>query len=54
MMSDVVTDSSTCPKANAPRAAAAVRGTAWVRSVPTNWLAPSRIEKEQEHDDERP
>jgi len=39
--SDVVTDSSTWPKVRAPRAAARVSGTAWVRSVPTSWFAPS-------------
>ena len=38
--SDVVTDSSTWPKVKAPSAAASVRGTAWVRSVPTSWFAP--------------
>ena len=36
MMIDVVTESSTWPKASAPSAAAMVSGTAWVRSVPTN------------------
>ena len=41
MISEVVTENSMWPKATAPRAAAAVRGTAWVRSVPTSWLAPS-------------
>ena len=41
MMIDVVTENSTCPNASAPSAAARVSGTAWVRSVPTNWLAPS-------------
>ena len=41
MMSEVVTENSTWPKASAPSAAATVRGTAWVRSVPTSWLAPS-------------
>ena len=38
---DVVTANSTCPNASAPSAAASVSGTAWVRSVPTSWLAPS-------------
>ena len=33
-MSDVVTENLTWPKASAPRAAASVSGTAWVRSVP--------------------
>ena len=41
MMIEVVTENSTWPKARAPSAAARVRGTAWVRSVPTSWLAPS-------------
>ena len=40
MISEVVTPKSTWPKASAPSAAAAVSGTAWVRSVPTSWLAP--------------
>ena len=31
-----VTENSTCPNAIAPRAAAIVNGTAWVRSVPTS------------------
>ena len=39
-INDPVTDSSTWPNASAPRAAARVSGTAWVRSVPTNELAP--------------
>ena len=40
MTIDVVTENSTWPKASAPSAAASVSGTAWVRSVPTSWLAP--------------
>jgi hypothetical protein len=36
MMIDVVTENSICPNARAPRAAAMVSGTAWVRSVPTS------------------
>jgi hypothetical protein len=41
-ITDVVTPNSTCPKASAPRAAAPVSGTAWVRSVPTSCPADSR------------
>ena len=40
-MIDAVTPNSTCPNVSAPRAAAAVSGTAWVRSVPTSWPADS-------------
>ena len=40
-MINAVTPNSTCPKASAPRAAAAVSGTACVRSVPTSWPAES-------------
>ena len=40
-MIDAVTPNSTCPKVSAPRAAAAVSGTACVRSVPTSWPALS-------------
>src|ERR1022692_3482800 len=40
-MMEAVTPNSTCPKASAPRAAAAVSGTACVRSVPTSWPALS-------------
>src|SRR5215472_2287010 len=40
MTIDAVTPNSTCPNTSAPSAAAAVSGTAWVRSVPTSWLAP--------------
>ena len=39
MIIDVVTENSIWPKASAPSAAATVSGTAWVRSVPTSWLA---------------
>ena len=41
MAREAVTGNSTWPKTSAPRAAARVRGTAWVRSVPTNCLALS-------------
>jgi hypothetical protein len=34
--SEVVTEKTTCPKTSEPNAAAAVSGTAWVRSVPTS------------------
>jgi hypothetical protein len=37
---ETVTPNSTCPNIRAPRAAASVSGTAWVRSVPTSRLAP--------------
>jgi hypothetical protein len=40
-MIDAVTPNSTCPNVSAPSAAAAVSGTAWVRSVPTSWPADS-------------
>ena len=36
MMTAVVSPNCTCPNASAPSAAAAVSGTAWVRSVPTS------------------
>src|ERR1035437_7806893 len=60
-MMEAVTPNSTCPKASAPRAAAAVSGTACVRSVPTSWPAlrvgPSQLARaeqrvrEQQQDD---
>ncbi len=40
-MINAVTPNTTCPKVSAPRAAAAVSGTACVRSVPTSWPALS-------------
>src|SRR5437660_2865926 len=39
-ISETVTPNSTWPKITAPSAAASVSGTAWVKSVPTSWLAP--------------
>ena len=54
MISEAVTESSTCPKASAPSAAASVSGTAWVRSVPTNCFAPIvGIQEQQQHDHQR-
>ena len=41
MTREPVTEISTWPKSRAPQAAASVSGTAWARSVPTSWLAPS-------------
>jgi len=43
---DAVTPNSTVPKISAPSAAAAVSGTACVRSVPTSAFADQRIEEE--------
>ena len=41
MTMETVTPNETWPNASAPSAAARVNGTAWVKSVPTSWLAPS-------------
>ncbi len=41
MISDAVTPNCTWPNTSAPSAAAAVSGTAWVRSVPTSCPALS-------------
>jgi hypothetical protein len=41
MMTAAVSPNCTCPNASAPSAAAAVSGTACVRSVPTSWPAAS-------------